>query len=380
VRGPDPTNMMEVGMDGKRVIGVDIGKRWLDVAREDAAKVERHVNEAAAIAALMGTLDPTCDIVVFERCGGYERELEAALAAANVPWAVVHSARVKAFRQVQGIKAKTDAIDARLLRAFGRDHLNGGKLRLGRSEDVVLDALMARHRQLKAALHAEHCRREIAAIAPVRASIERVIARLEAELVAIAAELSAHEANDPQLAFKEAVMCERMGVAQATARALLAELPELGRLDRREIATLGGLAPRVHRSGRRQLRRGLVPGRTCVKVILFNPARTAMRWDPEIKAFCDRLRGRGKPGKVILVAVMRKLLVRLNAAVRDAQARRCADMGRSCGSLIHQSRWPIAASGAGGHGRHSRRAAVPLTAEHDAAQSRPDRWIDKATR
>ena len=154
-------------MDGKRVIGVDIGKRWLDVAREDAAKVERHVNEAAAIAALMGTLDPTCDIVVFERCGGYERELEAALAAANVPWAVVHSARVKAFRQVQGIKAKTDAIDARLLRAFGRDHLNGGKLRLGRSEDVVLDALMARHRQLKAALHAEHCRRETAAIAPV---------------------------------------------------------------------------------------------------------------------------------------------------------------------------------------------------------------------
>jgi transposase len=153
-------------MDGKRVIGVDIGKRWLDVARETAAEVERHANQTAAIAALAESFDPARDIVVFERCGGYERELETALAGARVPWAVVHSARVQAFRQVQGIKAKTDAIDARLLQGFGRDRVNAGKLRLGRAEDVVLDALMARHRQLKAALHAEQCRRETAAIEP----------------------------------------------------------------------------------------------------------------------------------------------------------------------------------------------------------------------
>jgi transposase len=318
VLGPDPANMMEVGMDCKRVIGVDIGKRWLDVAREGSARVQRLANESPVIAALVATFDPVRDIVVFERCGGYERELEAALAGATVPWAVVHSARVKAFRQVQGIKAKTDPIDARLLRDFGRDRLNAGKLRLGRAEDVMLNALMARLRQLKAALHAEQCRRETAAIEPVRASIERMIAQLEAEVVAIAAELASHEANDPQLAVKEKVMCERKGVAQATARALLAELPEIGRLDRREIASLGGLASRVDKSGRSDRRRGLVRGRSAVKVILFNPARTAMRWDPEIRAFCDRLRARGKPGKVIMVAVMRKLLVRLNAAVRDA--------------------------------------------------------------
>lgn len=305
-------------MDGKRVIGVDIGKRWLDAAREDAAAVERWMNEAATIAAVVATFDVARDVVVFERCGGYERALEAALAAAGVAWAVVHSASVKAFRQVQGIKAKTDTIDARLLQAFGRDRLNAGKLRLGRTEDVVLDALMARHRQLKAGLHAEQCRCETAAIDAVRASIKRMIVQLEAELASVAAELTSHEHNDPRLAFKEAVLCERKGVAQATARALLAELPELGRLDRKQITALGGLAPRVHRSGRTQLRRGLAPGRTGIKVILFNPARTAMRWDPEIRAFCDRLRARGKPGKVIMVAVMRKLLVRLNAAVRDA--------------------------------------------------------------
>ena len=125
------------------------------------------------------------------------------------------------------------------MQGFGRDRVNAGKLRLGRAEDVVLDALMARHRQLKAALHAEQCRRETAAIEPVRASIGRMIGQLEAEVTAIAAELSAHEANDPQLAFKEAVLCERKGVAQATARALLAELPELGRLDRRKSPRSG---------------------------------------------------------------------------------------------------------------------------------------------
>jgi transposase len=322
VRGPDPINMMEVGMDGKRVIGVDIGKRQLDVAREGARRVERHENTPAAIAALVKGLDPARDVMVFERCGGYERGLETALAAAGVPWAVVHSLRVRAFRTAQGLKAKTDALDAELLRAFGRARLAAGDLRLGRTEDVTLDALMARRRQLKAALQAEQCRLDTAALASVRASIARTLVHLEDELATIEVELKTHEASDPHLHFKEQVLCRRIGVAQTTARGLLAELPELGRLDRKEITALGGLAPRVHESGTAQRRRGLAPGRTAIKVILFNPARSAMRHDPDIAAFCDRLRQRGKPGKVILVAVMRKLLVRLNASLRDALADR----------------------------------------------------------
>jgi transposase len=310
--------MREIGMNGKRVIGVDVGKRWLDVAREGVAGVERHANEAAAIAALVGSLDAAGDVVVFERTGGYERGLEAALAAAGVAWAVVPSQRVKAFRQVQGIKAKTDRIDARLLCAFGRDRLNAGALRLGRVADVTLDALMTRRRQLQALLHAERCRLETAALTTVTASIERTIRHLEAEAAAIEAELSAHEQSDAEFRAKAAVLCQRIGVAQTTARALIAELPELGRLDRKQIAALGGLAPRVHQSGSSQKRRGLSPGRAAVKTILFNPARAAIRHDPEMAAFCKRLRQRHKPGKVILAAVMRKLLVRLNAMLRDA--------------------------------------------------------------
>jgi transposase len=318
VLGPDPTKMMEVGMDGKRVVGIDIGKRWLDAAREGVARIERHPNDTAGIAALVASFDAARAVVVFERCGGYERALEAALAAAGVPWAVVHSQRVQAFRTAQGIKAKTDAIDARLLQAFGRDRLDAGDLRRGCAVDVTLDALMARKRQLKAALHAENCRLDTAAVATVRTSIMRMIGQIEAELAAIEVELAAHVADDAMLERKQAVLCDQTGVGEHTAQALLAELPELGRLDRKEITALGGLAPRIHESGTIRKRRGLAPGRASVKVILFNPARTAMRFDPEIKAFCTRLRKRGKPGKVIMVAVMRKLLVRLNATLRDA--------------------------------------------------------------
>jgi transposase len=310
--------MREVGMKDKRVIGVDIGKAWLDVAWEQAAKVQRYRNDAAGIAALTEKLDPARDIVVFERCGGWERKLEAAVAQKTVCWAIVHSRRVKAFREAQGIKAKTDRIDARLLRDYGRDRFNAGKLRPGRREDITLDGLVARQRQLKAILHAENCRLATAALEAVRASIGRMITHLEEELAAIEAELVRYEQEHAEQAFKQEVLCGQIGVAKATARALLAELPELGRLDRKEITALGGMAPRVHQSGTTRKRRGLAHGRAAVKVILFNPARSAMRWDPRIREFCSRMKARGKPGKVIMVAVMRKMLVRLNALLRDA--------------------------------------------------------------
>lgn len=307
-------------MNGKRVIGIDVGKTWLDASAEGCVRAQRYGNNAAGITALIEALDPAGDIVVFERTGGWERNLEAALAHKAITWAVVHSQRVKAFRQVQGIKAKTDRIDARLLRDYGRDRLNAGKLRFGQREDVTLDCLMARQRQLKAMRHAESCRLATAALDEVRSSIERMIASLDEALTAITTELARHENEHPELAFREDTLCDQIGVAEQTARGLLAVLPELGRVDGKGITALGGLAPRVHESGSMRKRRGLAPGRTTVKVILFNPARTAMRFDPQIKEFCSRLRARDKPGKVIMVAVMRKMLVQLNARLRDAMA------------------------------------------------------------
>lgn len=320
VLGPDPLNMREAGMDGKslRVIGVDVSKRALDVAREGVRRTERYGNDVVGIARLIDGLDPERDIVVFERSGGYERLLEGELAAAGVRWAVVHSKRVKAFREAKGIKAKTDPIDCRLLRDFGRDQLDEGRLRLGRVEDVTLAALVARRRQLNAMLHAERCRHDTAAVDVVRASISRTVTMLEAELAAIEAAVTEHVEADAELVMKQQVMCEHIGIGQTTARGLLAVLPQIGRATGKEIAALGGMASRVHESGTSKKRRGVEPGRSAVKVMLFYPAQVAMRLDPQIRAFAERLRNRGKSGKVIMVAVMRKLLVRLNASVRDA--------------------------------------------------------------
>jgi len=307
-------------MDDKsdRLIGVDIGKRFLDVAREGVRAIRRHSHDAVEIARLVDELEPEHDIVIFERSGGYERRLEGQLAAARMRWAVVHSRRVKAFRVAKGIKAKTDAIDCRLLRDFGRDQLNEGQLRFGRLENVTLAALVARRRQLNGLVHDERCRRETAALDLVQASIARTIATLERELATIEAEIDRHVAADAELTLKQETMCRRIGVGPTTARSLLAVLPQLGCATGKEIAALGGAAPRVHQSGTVKKKRGLDPGREAVKTILFYPAQTAMRFDPEMKAFAQRLKQRGKPGKVIMVAVMHKMLIKLNAAVRDA--------------------------------------------------------------
>jgi transposase len=312
--------MVEVGMNGKRVIGVDVGKFFLDVAVEGREQVDRLANKVEPVQHFVEGLDPACDVVVFERTGGYERLLEACLAHAGLAWAVLHSVRVVAFRRARGLKAKTDTIDAKLLRAFGRDRLDAGDLRFGSVADVTLQALLTRRRQLTAAVQAERCRLDVATIAAVRASIARSLTHLEAELEAIEAEVSAHAAADWQFRYRCEVLCRQAGVADATARILLAELPELGRLTAKEVACLGALAPRVHESGTIKRRRGLAPGRAVIKRALFYPALAAIRHDPDLAEFARRLRRRGRPGMVVVVAVMRKLLVRLNARLRDALA------------------------------------------------------------
>jgi transposase len=241
--------MMEGGMDGNRVIGIDIGKWTIEVAREGSARTERYANEAAAIAALVSELDPACDLVVFERTGGYERLLETALAAAGMRWAVVHSKRVKAFREAQGVKAKSDTIDCRLLRNFGRDRLNATTCGWAGSRTSRSPVWW------RVSVSSTPC--------CMPSAVAHTIALLEAELGQIEAAVAAHIAEDPQLAVKERALCQRIGVAHTTARGLLALLPELGQATAKEITALGGIAPRVHQSGTTHKRRGLEHGRGC---------------------------------------------------------------------------------------------------------------------
>jgi transposase len=186
--------------------------------------------------------------------------------------------------------------------------------------DVTLHGLLTRHRQLEAMLHAERCRLAMAPEGAVRASIENLIGHLEADLPVIEAELAALEARDAEFRLKRDVLCQQIGIANKTARKLLAHVPELGQVNAKAAASLGGLAPHVHQSGTIERHQGLVHGRGCVRSTLFLPALTAMRRDPEMARFAKRLRDRGKPKMVVVVAVMRKLLVRLNARLRDALA------------------------------------------------------------
>ena len=228
-------------------------------------------------------LDPAGDVVVFERTGGYERLLEACLAQRR------SGVGGRAFPASDGVPAcprpqgqdRCDRCRGCCARS-GRDRLDAGDLRCGRAADVTLHVLLARRRQLEAAVHAERCRLDVAALAAVRGSIERSIVHIEAELAAIDAEVSAHAAADQQFRRRCEVLCRQAGVADTTARTLLAELPELGRLTAKEAACLGALAPRVHESGTIKRRRGLAPGRATIKRALFYPALAAMRHDPDM--------------------------------------------------------------------------------------------------
>jgi transposase len=306
----------------KLIIGVDIAKEWLD-AGADGAAVERVANDAAAVGAWLDRVAP--GLVAFEPTGGHERLLIAALRERAIAFTRVHPNEVIAFRQSRGIKAKSDAIDARLIRDFALDKLSRRGPHRSIIGNDVLRALAARRRQLVAALQAEHCRLALAAVAAVRDSLERVIAVLRESLDALEAELAAAIADDPAAAALARLLRTIHGIGPVTATTLIADLPELGLLTGKQIAALVGLAPHTRRSGKMRYREPTGHGRTGVRQALFNAARAAIRHPSPFHDFYHRLvTNNRRPGKVALTAVMRKLLITANAVARDRQSWRGA--------------------------------------------------------
>ena len=281
-------------MTDKPIVGVDVAKDWLDLCTGEA-RIERIANREEAIAAWFDRVRPA--LVAFEPTGGYERRLVAALHQRAIVFVRVHPNRVIAFRESRGVKAKTDPIDARLIRAFTDDQLSRGALRPSLLGDERLRELAARRRQLTATLHAERCRLAVARTETVRASLEQVITVLRASLDAVEAD-----------------------IAVAVAATLIADLPELGLLSGKQIAALVGLAPRTRRSGKGRYHEPIGYGRPAVRPALFNAARAAIRHPSPFRDFYRRLvHDNHRPGKVALTAVMRKLLVTANAVARDRQ-------------------------------------------------------------
>lgn len=299
-----------------RFVGIDVSKLWLDVhVRPDGAR-RRLANDEAGVAAcvaLAAESEPA--LVALEPSGGLERPLLAELAAAELPAALVNPRRVREFARAAGLLAKTDALDAAVLAHFA-EALRPEPRALPDAASAALRELVARRRQLRALLVAEG-NRLAAAGAALRARIERHIDWLKRELASLEAELERAVRDNPPWRARAALLRSVPGVGPQLTLTLLAELPELGRLDRRRLAALVGLAPFNRDSGQWRGRRSIWGGRARIRAVLYMAALVAARCNPVISACYRRLLDRGKPKKVALVACMRKLLTILNAIVRD---------------------------------------------------------------
>jgi transposase len=298
-------------------LGIDVAKNKLDLAGDGINPVESFANNAQGIAALLDrltALGPT--LIVLEATGGYERGILDAALDRNLPIARVQPARVRHFAQATGLLAKNDAIDARLLAAYAR-LLQPAVASKRSANQVELDALLVCRRQLIASRTAHRNKVQMAPTNFVRDILKKILRKLEQEIALIDQEIARLIDSDDDLSGKRDLLASVPGVGKTTAATLIAQLPELGRIDKRRISALVGVAPFDFQSGRFTGKRRIFAGRAAVRSVLYMATITAIRCNPVIKAFADRLRGAGKPAKVIIVACMHKLLTQLNAMLRD---------------------------------------------------------------
>lgn len=296
------------------VYGVDVSKDWIDVALTDR-RVVRVAMEKEALAALARDAKAAGAEVLFEATGGYDLPLRRALGAADVAFRRVNPARARHFALSQGSGAKTDAVDARMLRRMGMA-LSGDPDQLLSKTAQELKDLHSRRRQLTQDRKRERTRRHQVEAVEVLASVTSVLAMLDTEIARFDALIAALIAADPALAEKAAHLRSMPGVGPVTVAALLAECPELGQVSDKEIAALAGLAPMANSSGKRDGPRQIRGGRKTLRDVLFMAGLTACRCNPTLRAFHDRLKAKGKAPKQAIIAVTRKLLIILNAMIR----------------------------------------------------------------
>lgn len=299
-------------------IGIDVGMAHLEVAVWDRETHWRVSNDGDGIEKLIPRLQPLSPtLIVVEATGGLELAVVAAMVTAKLPVAVVNPTRVRQFARSTGQWAKTDRIDARNLAHFAQ--AVRPRVRALRSEEEEhLAALVTRRRQVVVMLTAEK-NRCISTRPQVRQRLEAHIEWLEEELSSLDEEIERFIDGNPLWEEKDSLLRSVPGVGPVTAATLLAELPELGTLNRQKIAALVGVAPVNKDSGKKRGKRRIFAGRASVRRALYMAALNASRFNPVIKSFYQRLLGRGKDKKVALTACMRKLLVILNSMVRDQE-------------------------------------------------------------
>ena len=306
-------------------VGIDVSKDKLDVAILGENREYQVDNREAGIARLvekMGEL--AAELIVVEATGGYQRAVVDALYRTGMAVAVVNPWRVRQFARAYGLLAKTDRLDAQILAVFGervKPRLYEGK----DEKERELSGLLVRRRQLEEMLKAEKNRLRTIQTS-LQGSVERIIDCLQVEKKAVEERIRQYMAEQQEWQAEREILESAPGVGPVTTATLLADLPELGKLDRKKIAALVGVAPMNHDSGKKRGYRKTKGGRADVRSVLYMATLVACRYNPVIKEQYEHLLKRGKVKKVALTACMRKFLVILNAMVRDQQPFRAATM------------------------------------------------------
>src|SRR5215213_8252704 len=291
-------------------VGIDVSKDKLDVAELGGGvwQVDNSPDGIAQLVKEMVELQP--ELIVVEATGGYKRAAVDALFHAGLCVAVVNPTRVRQFARAGGLLAKTDKLDAQLLAVFGQRMQP--KRYEGKTEaEKQLSALLVRRKQLEEMLKAEQN--------SLRGSVERSIAFLKDEKKRLEEQIEQFLNEQKGWQAQREILSSAPGVGKVTTATLLADLPELGKMDRKKIAALVGVAPMNHDSGKRRGYRKTKGGRTDVRSVLYMSTLVATRYNPVIQAQYQQLLKRGKVKKVALTACMRKFLTILNAMVRDQQ-------------------------------------------------------------
>jgi transposase len=295
-------------------IGVDIAKNWIDIYDPETHSAERISTTSKALSNFARKLNHS--IVVFEASGGYERPLADALAATDVAYVRVNPRQSREFARATGHLAKTDKVDAKVLAHMGAALCLTPTPHPDKTRAELAD-MMARREDIKAMMRAENNRRAQARLTCIKRDIKSVLGHLAKRLAKLEERIDQHVQAHEALLRESRCLQTMPGIGPILSAALIANLPELGQMDRREIAALSGLAPHARDSGLFKGKRRIWGGRANVRRTLYLAAFIASRYDPTLRSFRKRLEANGKPPKVAIVATARKLVTILNAMMKN---------------------------------------------------------------
>jgi len=315
---------MEQPLIGPIFVGIDVSKNRLDVHLRPSGRAYTTARTGAGLEQLVSDLRALApELIVLEATGGFEVTVAAALASAGLPLAVVNPRQIRDFARALGRLAKTDALDAEVIACFA-ERIRPQPRPLADADSQSLAELLARRRQVVEMIGMERNRQQQARNRRVQRMLKATLTTLTAQLAELDRDIDDTIKRSSVWRAADALLTSVPGVGDVTSHTLIADLPELGRLDRRRLAALVGLAPINRDSGQMRGRRTTAGGRSNVRTVLYMATLSAIRFNPVISRHYNALVERGRPKKVALVACMRRLLGILNAILRTGTPWQCA--------------------------------------------------------